>query len=63
MATSYHAREEPNCRGIPDAREADLARDPLAEPAQAVMAVFQLLSSKITEGEIEDVHGCRSTRA
>jgi uncharacterized protein (DUF2267 family) len=33
-------------------------RDPLADPAQAVMAVFQLLSSKITEGEIEDVRGC-----
>jgi uncharacterized protein (DUF2267 family) len=33
-------------------------RDPLAQPSQAVMAVFQLLSKKITEGEIEDVRGC-----
>jgi uncharacterized protein (DUF2267 family) len=33
-------------------------RDPLVEPSQAVMAVFQLLSKKITEGEIEDVRGC-----
>jgi uncharacterized protein (DUF2267 family) len=33
-------------------------RDPLAEPSQAVMAVFQLLTKKITEGEIEDVRGC-----
>jgi uncharacterized protein (DUF2267 family) len=35
-------------------------RDPIAEPAQAVMAVFQMLSKKITEGEIEDVRGCLS---
>jgi uncharacterized protein (DUF2267 family) len=33
-------------------------RDPLPEPSQAVMTVFQLLSKKITEGEIEDVRGC-----
>jgi uncharacterized protein (DUF2267 family) len=33
-------------------------RDPLAEPAEAVTAVFQLLSKKVTEGEIEDVRGC-----
>ena len=33
-------------------------RDPLAEPALAVMAVFQLLSKKISEGEIEDVRLC-----
>ncbi len=33
-------------------------RDPLMEPLQAVMAVFQLLNKKITEGEIEDVRGC-----
>ncbi len=33
-------------------------RDPLGEPSQAVMAAFQLLSKKITEGEIEDVRGC-----
>lgn len=33
-------------------------RDPIAEPSQAVMAVFQLLSKKITEGEIKDVRGC-----
>jgi uncharacterized protein (DUF2267 family) len=30
-------------------------KDPLANSAQAVMAVFQLLSKKISEGEIEDV--------
>jgi uncharacterized protein (DUF2267 family) len=33
-------------------------RDPLAEPAMAIMAVFQLLTKKITEGEIEDVRRC-----
>jgi uncharacterized protein (DUF2267 family) len=33
-------------------------RDPLADPAQAIMAVFQLLTKKITEGEIEDVRRC-----
>ena len=33
-------------------------RDPLASPAMAVMAVFQLLTSKISEGEIEDVRRC-----
>jgi uncharacterized protein (DUF2267 family) len=30
-------------------------RDPLSDPAKAVMAVFQLLTKKISEGEIEDV--------
>ena len=30
-------------------------QDPLPQTAQAVMAVFELLSSKITAGEIEDV--------
>jgi uncharacterized protein (DUF2267 family) len=35
-------------------------RDPLTEPAQAVMAVFQLLTKRITEGEIEDVRSCLS---
>lgn len=29
--------------------------DPLAQPSQAVMAVFELLSKKISSGEIEDV--------
>jgi uncharacterized protein (DUF2267 family) len=29
--------------------------DPLVDPAQAVMAVFELLSKKITKGEIDDV--------
>jgi uncharacterized protein (DUF2267 family) len=29
--------------------------DPLAQPTQAVMAVFELLSKKISAGEIEDV--------
>ena len=33
-------------------------RDPLPNPAQAAMAVFQLLSRKISEGEIEDVRHC-----
>ena len=33
-------------------------RDPLPNPALAVMAVFQLLTRKITEGEIEDVRHC-----
>lgn len=30
-------------------------RDPLADPPKAILAVFQLLTTKITEGEIEDV--------
>jgi uncharacterized protein (DUF2267 family) len=29
--------------------------DPLAQPAREVIAVFELLSSKITAGEIDDV--------
>ena len=29
--------------------------DPLAQPSQAVMAVFELLSKKISPGEIDDV--------
>jgi uncharacterized protein (DUF2267 family) len=33
-------------------------RDPLADPAGAVMAVFELLTEKITEGEISDVKRC-----
>ena len=33
-------------------------RDPLPNPALAVMAVFQLLTRKITEGEIDDVRHC-----
>lgn len=33
-------------------------RDPLPDPAQAVMAVFQLLTKKISAGEIEDVRAC-----
>jgi uncharacterized protein (DUF2267 family) len=33
----------------------DFTRDPLPNSAQAVMAVFQLLTKKITEGEIADV--------
>src|SRR6476620_4667789 len=33
-------------------------RDPLPNPPKAVMAVFQLLTRKITEGEIEDVKHC-----
>lgn len=37
---------------------ASFRRDPLAEPEMAVMAVFQLLTKKITEGEIEDVRRC-----
>lgn len=37
---------------------ADFRRDPLPDPAKAIMAVFQLLTKKITEGEIEDVRRC-----
>lgn len=33
-------------------------RDPLENPAQSIMAVFQLLTKKISEGEIEDVRHC-----
>ena len=33
-------------------------RDPLPNTATAVMAVFQLLTRKITEGEVEDVRHC-----
>jgi len=33
-------------------------RDPLADPARAIMAVFELLTEKITEGEISDVKRC-----
>lgn len=33
-------------------------RDPLPQPAQSIIAVLQLLSAKITEGEIDDVRGC-----
>ena len=31
--------------------------DPLAHPSQSVMAVFELLSDKVSAGEIEDVRG------
>jgi uncharacterized protein (DUF2267 family) len=37
---------------------ASYARDPLPDPAKAVMAVFHLLSRKISEGEIDDVRRC-----
>jgi uncharacterized protein (DUF2267 family) len=33
----------------------DFKKDPIPNSAQAVMAVFQLLTKRITEGEIEDV--------
>ena len=33
-------------------------REPLVDPAKATMAVFQLLTKKITEGEVEDVRRC-----
>ena len=33
-------------------------RDPLPDPPKAITAVFQLLTSKITQGEIEDVRRC-----
>jgi uncharacterized protein (DUF2267 family) len=33
-------------------------RDPLADPAKAAMGVFQLLTKKISEGEIEGVRRC-----
>ena len=35
--------------------EESFRTDPLAHPSQAVMAVFELLSEKISAGEIEDV--------
>jgi uncharacterized protein (DUF2267 family) len=35
--------------------EESFKTDPLAQPAQAVMAVFELLSKKISPGEIKDV--------
>lgn len=35
--------------------EQSFAADPLENPTQAVMAVFQLLSNKISAGEISDV--------
>jgi uncharacterized protein (DUF2267 family) len=35
--------------------EGSFKTDPLDKPAQAVMAVFELLSKKITPGEIDDV--------
>ena len=35
--------------------EESFKTDPLAHPSQAVMAVFELLSEKISAGEIEDV--------
>lgn len=36
--------------------EREFKRDPLWNTAECVTAVFQLLSEKITTGEIEDVH-------
>jgi uncharacterized protein (DUF2267 family) len=36
----------------------EFKRDPLPDPAMATMAVFQLLTTKVTEGEIEDVRRC-----
>lgn len=33
-------------------------RDPLPDPSMAIIAVFQLLTTKITQGEIEDVKRC-----
>lgn len=41
-----------------DRVNAEFSRDPLVEPARAIMAVFQLLTTKITEGEIDDVRRC-----
>lgn len=35
--------------------EQSFSKDPLEHPAQAIMMVFELLSRKITSGEIEDV--------
>jgi uncharacterized protein (DUF2267 family) len=35
--------------------EQSFKADPLAEPAQAIMAVFELLSEKVSAGEIRDV--------
>jgi uncharacterized protein (DUF2267 family) len=36
----------------------EFKRDPLPDPAMATIAVFQLLTKKVTEGEIEDVRRC-----
>jgi uncharacterized protein (DUF2267 family) len=36
----------------------EFKRDPLTDPAMATMAVFQLLTKKVTEGEIYDVRRC-----
>ena len=36
----------------------EFKRDRLGEPSRAVMAVLQLLTAKITEGEIADVRAC-----
>ena len=33
-------------------------REPLANPATVTMAVFQLLTKRISEGEVEDVRRC-----
>ena len=33
-------------------------RDPLDDPAMAVMVVFHFLTTKVTEGEIDDVRRC-----
>jgi len=36
----------------------DFKRDPLPDPLRAILAVFELLTDKITEGEIDDVKRC-----
>src|SRR6187431_899333 len=36
----------------------EFKRDPLPDPAMAAIAVFQLMTRKVTEGEIEDVRRC-----
>ena len=37
--------------------EQSFKSDPLAHPSQSVMAVFELLTDKVSAGEIEDVRG------
>ena len=60
---AYYEQWRPSAARIKHQSKADfIARivdsfkaDPLAHPAQAVIAVFELLSEKITPGEIKDV--------
>jgi len=50
---------QPSCPSKSEARQISLLdsfkADPIDSPAQAVLAVFELLSKKMTRGEIEKV--------